>query len=156
MRKFLEVKAETFLHSSYVQNNGTWYNYEQLLVLLDLPRLSTRRLYLDLLTMYEIIHSLVYYPPNIFTARIGRTPNTARPYLYHCPFAHTNYYKHSFIPHTINTWNTLPLTVVDTSFSLFKSTIWDHIQGCKLTLARSPERGKNCNWRVKLPILHAR
>ena len=70
--------------------------YEQLLVLLDLPRLSTRRLYLDLLTMYKIIHCLVYYPPNIFTARIGRTPNTARPYLYHCPFAHTNYYKHSF------------------------------------------------------------
>ena len=71
--------------------------YEQLLVLLDLPRLSTRRLYLDLLTMYKIIHGLVYYPPNIFTARIGRTTNTARPYLYHCPFAHTNYYKHSFI-----------------------------------------------------------
>ena len=88
---------------------------------------STRRLYLGLLTVYKIIHGLVYYPPNIFTARIGRTPNTTRPYLYHCQFAHTNYYKHSFIPHTINTWNTLPLTVVDTSFSLFKSTIWDHI-----------------------------
>ena len=92
--------------------------YEQLLVLLDLTRLSTRRLYLDLLTVYKIIHSLVYYPPNTL-------PNTARPYLYQCPFAHTNYYKHSFIPCTINTWNTLPLTVVDTSFSLFKSTIWD-------------------------------
>ena len=92
--------------------------YEQLLVLLDLPRLSTRRLYLDLLTVYKIIHRLVYYPPNIFTARIGRTPNTARPYLYHCPFTHTNYYKHSFIPHTINTWNTLPLTVVYRHFIL--------------------------------------
>ena len=63
--------------------------YDQLLQLLDLPTLARRRLYLDLSTMYKIVHGLVYFPPNIFVNRIGRTPNTTRPFLYSCPYACT-------------------------------------------------------------------
>jgi len=43
--------------------------------------------------MYKIVHGLVYFPSNIFVNRIGRTPNTTRPFLYSCPYAHTNYYQ---------------------------------------------------------------
>ena len=101
--------------------------YEQLLELLDLPKLSTRRLYLDLSTMYKIIHGLLYFPSDVFSTRIGRTPRTIRPFLYHCPFARTSCFQHSYVPRTINVWNTLPLSVVDTTFSSFKNRIWDHI-----------------------------
>ena len=101
--------------------------YEQLLELLDLPKLSTRRLYLDLSTMYKIIHGLLYFPPDVFSTRTSRTPSTIRPFLYHCPFARTNYLQHSYVPRTINAWNTLPLSVVDTTFSSFKYRIWDYI-----------------------------
>ena len=34
--------------------------YDQLLQLLDLPTLARRRLYIDLCTMYKIVHGLVY------------------------------------------------------------------------------------------------
>ena len=101
--------------------------YDQLLQLLDLPTLARRRLYLDLSTMYKIVHGLVYFPPNIFVNRIGRTPNTTRPFLYSCPYAHTNYYQYSFVPRTVSAWNALPLPVVAAELCSFKSNVWVHI-----------------------------
>ena len=101
--------------------------YDQLLQLLDLPTLARRRLYLDLSTMYKIVHDLVYFPSNIFVNRIGRTPNTTRPFLYSCPYAHTNYYQYSFVPHTVSAWNALPLPVVAAELCSFKSNVWVHI-----------------------------
>ena len=77
--------------------------------------------------MYKIIHGLLYFPSDVFSTRIGRTPSTIRPFLYHCPFARTSCFQHSYVPHTINVWNTLPLSVVDTTFSSFKNRTWDHI-----------------------------
>ena len=101
--------------------------YDQLLQLLDLPTLARRRLYLDLSTMYKIVHGLVYFPSNIFVNRIGRTPNTTRPFLYSCPYAHTNYYQYSFVPRTVSAWNALPLPVVAAELCSFKSNVWVHI-----------------------------
>ena len=70
---------------------------------------------------------VVYFPSNIFVNRIGRTPNTTRPFLYSCPYAHTNYYQYSFVPRTVSAWNALPLPVVAAELCSFKSNVWVHI-----------------------------
>ena len=74
--------------------------------------------------MYKIVHGLLY---SIFVSRIGRTPNTTRPFLYSCPYAHNNYYQYSFVPRTVSAWNALPLFVVVAGPSSFKSNVWVHI-----------------------------
>jgi len=73
------------------------------------------------------VHGLFHFPPGMFVNRIGRTPATRRPFLYHRPFAHTNYYSYSFVPHIVPYWNNLPPTVVSTnSYYAFKSYIRVH------------------------------
>jgi len=81
--------------------------------------------------MYKIVHGLVYFPPNIFVNRIGRTPNTTRPFLYSCPYAHTTYYQYSFVPRTVSAWNALPSHVVAVELCSFKS----NVPGCIFKLA---------------------
>ena len=55
--------------------------YSQLLQLFDITKLSERRLYLDLCTMFKIVHGLFHFPSGIFDTYSGRTPSTNRSLL---------------------------------------------------------------------------
>ena len=102
--------------------------YSQLLQLFDITKLSERRLYLDLCTMFKIVHGLFHFPSGIFNTYSGRTPNTNRPLLFHRPFTRTNYFYNSFVPRTVAIWNTLPLSLVSNSYvPHFRSHVWMHI-----------------------------
>ena len=99
--------------------------YEHLLEFINLPRLSQRRLYLDLSTMYKIVHNIIVFPSGIFCERVGRTP---RSLSFYRPYARTNYFYNSFVPRTVCAWNNLPASIVSSSSpSLFKSRLWVHI-----------------------------
>ena len=65
--------------------------YSQLLQLFNIPSLSECRLYLDLCTMFKIVHGLFEFPLGIFNTHCSRTPSTDRPFLFDLLFAHTNY-----------------------------------------------------------------
>ena len=102
--------------------------YSQLLQLFDITKLSERRLYLDLCTMFKIVHGLFHFPSGIFNTYSGRTPSTNRPLLFHRLFTHTNYFYNSFVPRTVAIWNTLPLSLVSNSYvPHFRSHVWMHI-----------------------------
>ena len=84
--------------------------YQELLDLTTMPTLENRRLYLKLCSLYKIIYSHFYFPPNVFTAQPSRTPLVSP--LLNQPHARTNYYKSSFVPSTISVWNNLPHTAL--------------------------------------------
>ena len=81
--------------------------YNELLHMLDLPSLSDRRLHLKMCQLYKIIHQLSHFPPDIVMPKCTRTHTNASSIL-HQPFAHTNSFFYSFIPHSISLWNALP------------------------------------------------
>ena len=56
--------------------------YSQLLQLFDITKLSERRLYLDLCTMFKIVHGLFHFSSGIFNTYSGRTPSTNRPFCF--------------------------------------------------------------------------
>ena len=84
--------------------------YQELLDLTTMPTLENRRLYLKLCSLYKIIYSHFYFPPNVFTAQPSRTPLVSP--LLNQPHARTNYYQSSFVPSTISVWNNLPHTAL--------------------------------------------
>ena len=43
-----------------------WYSYDDVLQLFSLPSLQQCRLYLDLFTMFKIVHGLFYFPSGVF------------------------------------------------------------------------------------------
>ena len=63
--------------------------YAELLNLFNVPSLMHRRKYLNLCTMYKIVHNLVYFPHGVFVPRIT-TSRSASKLLYYQPFTHTN------------------------------------------------------------------
>ena len=81
--------------------------YEELLGLVNVPRLSERRLHLKLAQVYKIIHGLCYFPKGIFEMHTSHSDRLARADTLHCPFARTNYFFHSFVPSSIRAWNTI-------------------------------------------------
>ena len=89
-------------------------SYEDLLDTFQLPELSTRRLYLRLSLLFKIIHESYHFPSNIFIP-MSSTLHYTKPYMYRQPFAHTNSFFHSFVPHTISDWNALPSYVTNTT-----------------------------------------
>ena len=52
----------------------------------------------------------------IFNTYSGWTQSTNRPFLFHRPFARTNYFYNSFVPRTVSIWNTLPVSLVSNSY----------------------------------------
>ena len=70
--------------------------------LVNLPTLQHRRLQLKLCQLYKIIHGLSYFPDNIFIPRQNyyscRSSNNM---AFVRPFAHTNAFLYSYVPHTI-------------------------------------------------------
>ena len=54
----------------------------------NLPSLADRRLYLKLCSLYKIVHSLSYFPPNSIVPKVTRS-YTSTPFTLYQPFAHT-------------------------------------------------------------------
>jgi len=95
---------------------------KELLEMSHLPSLSDRRLYLKPCSVLKIIRTLCYFPP-LFSVRETRS-HINRPYLLKQPFARTNFYIYSFVPHSVSQWNGLPISVVSSpSLSVFKESL---------------------------------
>lgn len=100
--------------------------YEDLLHLFNLPTMAERRLYLDLCTMFKIVHGFFSFPPGVISEfrPCRKTRNNDRPLLFHRPYAHSNYFYHSFFLRSICSWNCLPPSLVScTSLPRFKSQL---------------------------------
>ena len=109
----------------------TWkdHSYEELLTLTDLSTLERRRLELKLCHLFKIVHKLAYFPDDIIVHR--EVPlHDFRSYHNHYlsqPFARTNSYFYSFVPHTISLWNRLPAESMSClSLNSFKTNLHNH------------------------------
>ena len=97
--------------------------YDELLNMTNLPSLADRRLYLKLCSLYKIVHNLSYFPPNIIVPKVTRS-YTSTPFTLYQPFAHTNCFLNSFVPHCVSHWNSLPESVVSSpSLATFKHSL---------------------------------
>ena len=73
-------------------------NYDHLLELTNVPRLSERRLHLKLVQIYNIIHKLCYFPEDMFQMREAHSERLAscRTDIVHRPFARTSFTTHLY------------------------------------------------------------
>ena len=103
-------------------------SYNVLLQNVKMNLLENRRKYHRLVFYYKIVNNLINVGEvNRCTRanRIGRNDNT---FKMHVPYARTDYYMKSFYPQTINEWNQLPQTVVNSqSLNTFKSALVKHL-----------------------------
>ena len=88
--------------------------YQDLLEIFELSSLEERRLDLKLGLLFKILHEFCYFPE---TESFTTLRNYCSSRSTHClqltvPFAHTNSYKYSFFPHTIQQWNSLDTSCV--------------------------------------------
>ena len=84
------------------------HDYLELLEQAQLTTLAKRRLYLKLCHIYKIIYNLCHFPSNVISLSTNRSH---RSHSFQ-PFARTNSYYNSFLPHAIFHWNSLPNPVV--------------------------------------------
>ena len=105
-------------------------DYDSMLQLLNLPRLSVRRKYLKLTTMYNIVSGLMHFPSSIFVqSNLPYYLNCTSTFNFTRPFAHTNYMYHSFVPSVISSWNNLPDSVkLCSCISTFKRSLLYHFE----------------------------
>ena len=96
--------------------------YQDLLSLTDIA-LEPRRAQASLCMLLKIVHGLCFFPSNIIITRPNLSQRTNRQLLLQQPFAVTNAYLHSFVPHTVHAWNLLPEPVVNLPLQHFKSNI---------------------------------
>ena len=95
--------------------------YQELLDIMNVPSLADRRLQLKLALLYKIVHGMCYFPPDILCPRTNYSVRTNHSLVIDQPYARTNAYFYSFVPHTISTWNSLhQLHVTGPSVSAFK------------------------------------
>ena len=102
-----KVRTETNFSSL-----GIWL-YEELISLVNIPKLSNRRLHLKLAQVYKVVHQLCDFPEDVIQSQIAHSTRLARDLTLHCPFARTNYYYHSFVPSSVRAWNSLNETLVN-------------------------------------------
>ena len=107
-------------------------NYEELLQLFSVLNMQQRRAYLDLCSMFRIIHGLFHFPDIIYCHNdVQRVTRSSNPHSFIYPFARTCYYYNSYVPHSIRLWNSPPTAFTNntliSSISLFKSNIRAHI-----------------------------
>ena len=81
--------------------------YQELLDIMNVPSLADRRLQLKLALLYKIVHGMCYFPPDILCPRTNYSVRTNHSLVIDQPYARTNAYFYSFVPHTISTWNSL-------------------------------------------------
>ena len=65
-------------------------SYDDLLSLVNVPKLSVRRLNLKLAQVFKIVHGLCYFPDNIFRMQPSHSSRLSRTDTIYCPFARTN------------------------------------------------------------------
>ena len=97
----------------------TWqYQYPDMLDLLNLPKLETRRKVAKLSMMYKIVNSLVVFPESsaIFQPVHNFYPTRSTHNSSYCPIqAHTSRFLYSYFPSTISLWNSLPHNIVSST-----------------------------------------
>ena len=75
--------AQKFALRMYAKNWDA--NYEELLQLFSVPNMQQRRAYLDLCSMFRIIHGLFHFPDNIYCHNdVQRVPHSSNPHFI-CP-----------------------------------------------------------------------
>ena len=68
--------------------------------------------------LYRIIYKLSYYPEDTFKLRACNLPIRCSHHLeLEVPFARSNSYFYSFVPHTTSLWNSLPKDTINASSS---------------------------------------
>ena len=80
--------------------------YAQLIEMVDLPTLQSRRLHLKLHHVFRIVHGLCDFP-STFHETSSYCERRARSHLLHQPFARTNAFLYSFVPSGAAAWNQL-------------------------------------------------
>ena len=125
-----------------------------LLELFQIPTLEDRLIYLDLCTMFKIVHNLCYFPSDVLCelhvirttrATLGRPSHLH----FHYPSFHTTQFQKSFVMLSIKAWNSLPLNLLSCpSLSSFKFHVWN----CNMR----PDLGKPSVWDFfrKLSLMH--
>ena len=99
------------------------HDYLELLEQAQLTTLAKRRLYLKLCHIYKIINNLCHFPTNAISLSTNRS-HRSRSFQLNQPFARTNSYYNSFLPHAIFHWNSLPNPVLcATSIREFKGLL---------------------------------
>ena len=65
--------------------------------------------------VYKVVHQLCDFTEDVIQSQITHSNRLARDLTSHCPFAHTNYYYHLFVPSSViyRTWNSLVETLVN-------------------------------------------
>ena len=101
--------------------------YQELLDMVAIPSLEKRRLQSSLCMLYKIVHNLCHFPPYVITPRSNVSKRTDRPLLLHQPFASTNALMYSFVPRTVNVWNSLPQEIVTLPFRSFKNSVVQYL-----------------------------
>ena len=74
--------------------------YQDLLDIMNVPSLADRRLQLKLALLYKIVHGMSYFPSDILCPRTNYNLRTNHSLVIDQPYAHTNAYFYSFVPHT--------------------------------------------------------
>jgi len=72
-----------------------------LLYQLQLPTLANSKLHMRLGNKNEIIHGLLYFPPDVICPRVTM-PHNIRSHLLYQPYARTNAYFDYYVPSTIS------------------------------------------------------
>ena len=104
-------------------------NYETLLQFLNIQPLQERRIHARLGLLYRILYKLSHFPEGTFELRnnilSGRNSHQLELQV---PFARTNPYFYSFVPHTTSLWNSLSKDVINssTSYHSFKYHLRSH------------------------------
>ena len=84
-------------------------DYESLLQLCNLPTLASRRHYLKLCLLYQVVNGHINFPMAPVAPRnLSRPLRNTRTLALERPVTQTNAYQSSFFPHTITLWNSLP------------------------------------------------
>ena len=102
--------------------------YEDLLAKANLPALEKRRLELKLCHLFKIVHNMIYFPSDAIAQR--ESPHyhfrSSHDHYLSQPFARTNSYFYSFVPHTVSLWNSLPSEILSLpSLNSFKLHVRD-------------------------------
>ena len=96
-------------------------DYHDLIGLTTIPTLEERRRVMRLCLIYKILNNICYFSPDTFTSSTCISHHASHSMTLHEPFCRTNSYKYSFVPFTINLWNSLdPTSVYAATLPCFK------------------------------------
>lgn len=101
--------------------------YQDLLNMVNIPSLESRRMHSSMCTLYKIVHGLCFFPPDIVLHGHNYSQRTNRELFLHQPFARTNAFYNSFVPRATNIWNSLPASLVMSSYNTFKAYVMHYI-----------------------------